>query len=82
MAAMDPAFASYLSACVAGVNLQLAHYETVKRFSVVSRDFTVEDGLLTPTQKIRRRKIYAAYKPEIEKLYQVATDVAHVELAG
>lgn len=81
-AAKDPAFASYLSACVAGVNLQLAHYETVKRFSVVSPDFTVENGLLTPTQKIRRREIYAAYKAEIEKLYQLATDVAHVELVG
>jgi long-subunit acyl-CoA synthetase (AMP-forming) len=37
-------------------------------------------GLLTRTQKIRRREIYAAYKIEIEKLYQVATDVALVEL--
>jgi long-chain acyl-CoA synthetase len=79
-AAKGLAFASYLSACVAGVNLHLAHYETVKRFCVVTPDFTVENSLLTPTQKIRRREIYAAYKGEIENLYQVTSDRVLVEL--
>jgi long-chain acyl-CoA synthetase len=73
--AQSSAFARYLSDCVAEVNRQLAHYETVKRFSVVSPDFTVENGLLTPTQKVRRRAIYTAYRQEIEALYQVTSDV-------
>jgi long-chain acyl-CoA synthetase len=72
--AESSAFARYLSDRVAEANRQLAHYETVKRFTVVKPDFTVENGLLTPTQKVRRRAIYAAYRQEIEALYQVTFD--------
>jgi long-chain acyl-CoA synthetase len=72
--AEDSAFARYLSDRVAEANRQLAHYETVKRFAVVKPDFTVENGLLTPTQKVRRRAIYAAYRQEIETLYRVTSD--------
>jgi long-chain acyl-CoA synthetase len=72
--AESSAFARYLSDRVAEINRQLAHYETVKRFLVVSPDFTVENGLLTPTQKVRRRAIFAAYRQQIEALYQVISD--------
>ena len=75
--AESSAFAGYLNTCVVEVNRQLAHYETVKRFKVVKPDFTVENGLLTPTQKIRRREVYAAYQHEIEALYRVASDAVH-----
>lgn len=76
--AEDPAFSRYLNDRVAEVNRQLAHFATVKRFMVVKPDFTVENGLLTPTQKIRRRNIYATYQHETDELYRPATERTHV----
>lgn len=68
--ATNPRLTGYLSERVADVNRQLASFETVKRFAVLSSDFTVANGLLTATQKIRRREIFSAYHDEIERLYQ------------
>jgi long-chain acyl-CoA synthetase len=76
--AEDPLFLHYLEAGVAEVNRHLARYETVKRFSIVKPDFTVENGLLTPTQKIRRREIFAQHHQEIERLYQPSDEPALV----
>jgi long-chain acyl-CoA synthetase len=51
------------------VNGSLASYETIKRFCVMSRPLTVEGGLLTPTLKVRRKKVYEAFGAELEALY-------------
>jgi long-chain acyl-CoA synthetase len=76
--AKGPEFVRYLEASVAEVNRHLAHYETVKRFTIVKPDFSVENGLLTPTQKIRRREIAARYHREVEQLYQPSGEPAMV----
>jgi len=47
-----------------------ANHEQVRTFRLVSEPFTVENGLLTPSLKIRRPQIYALYHDEIEKLYE------------
>jgi long-chain acyl-CoA synthetase len=52
------------------VNGQLASYETIKRFAVMGRPLTVEGGLLTPTLKVRRKKIYEAFVADLEALYE------------
>ncbi|HEX3344253.1 MAG TPA: AMP-binding protein, partial [Polyangiaceae bacterium] len=51
------------------VNAALAGYETIKRFAVVDAPLTVEGGMLTPTLKVRRKKIYEAFRPVFEALY-------------
>ncbi|HEY8041714.1 MAG TPA: AMP-dependent synthetase/ligase [Polyangiaceae bacterium] len=51
------------------VNGQLASYETIKRFAVMARALTVDGGLLTPTLKVRRKKVYEAFRDELEALY-------------
>ncbi len=66
----DPRFRTYLDAGIARANKQLASYETVKYYEVLPEDFTVENDLLTPTLKIRRRRIYARYHDLYESLYQ------------
>ncbi len=43
--------------------------EQVKKFAILSRDFTVDDGELTPTLKIKRKPIAANWAEEIESLY-------------
>ncbi len=67
--AQSPAFAQHLERGVERVNGQLARYETVKRFAVAPEDFTIENGLLTPTQKLRRTPLAARYQEAIERLY-------------
>ncbi|SDH04565.1 long-chain acyl-CoA synthetase [Lentzea fradiae] len=56
-------------AAVDSVNAQLARHETVKRFAVLDRDFSVEDGLLTASLKPRRREIEKRYKDVLDSLY-------------
>ncbi|MCL2776963.1 MAG: long-chain fatty acid--CoA ligase [Polyangiaceae bacterium] len=55
---------------------ELTHYgekfkgfESVKDFALVADDFTVENGMLTPSLKVKRREVYRVYRPMIEELY-------------
>jgi long-chain acyl-CoA synthetase len=43
--------------------------EQVKKFAILPRDFTVDDGELTPTLKIKRKPIATNWSEEIESLY-------------
>ncbi|MBM4359597.1 MAG: long-chain fatty acid--CoA ligase, partial [Deltaproteobacteria bacterium] len=52
------------------VNAGLASYETNKRFAVLDRPLTVANGLLTATLKVRRKKVYEAFRAELEALYE------------
>lgn len=49
---------------------QLAHYEQVKRFTLLPHHLSMEKGELTNTLKIRRRVLYENYKAEIDKMYE------------
>ncbi len=54
---------------VAETNAHLASFETIKNFAVLQKDFTIEDGELTPSLKVKRKHCDAKYKDVIEKLY-------------
>lgn len=49
---------------------QLAHYEQIKRFTLLPHHFSMEKGELTNTLKIRRRVLNENYKREIDKMYE------------
>src|SRR5581483_994563 len=51
------------------VNRDRVRVEQIKRFAILPRDFTQEDGELTPTLKLRRRVVQEHFADEIEKLY-------------
>jgi long-chain acyl-CoA synthetase len=51
------------------VNGQLASYESIKKFAIVETPLTVEAGLLTPTLKVKRKKVYEAFRDRFESLY-------------
>jgi len=51
-------------------------YERVRAFVLLERDFTVEDGTLTHTQKIRRREVMMRYQRMVDELYGVSTSTA------
>ncbi|GAB3823009.1 AMP-dependent synthetase/ligase [Pontibacter rugosus] len=50
-------------------NEGLAQYETIKKFRLIPRMWTVETGELTPTLKVKRKAITANYQSEIESMY-------------
>ncbi|MFO7894495.1 MAG: long-chain fatty acid--CoA ligase [Longimicrobiales bacterium] len=52
---------------------RFAHHETPKRIAVIAEEFTVEEELLTPTLKVRRRAVEERYGELIGRLYERAS---------
>ena len=51
------------------VNRQLADFERIRRFRVLERDFSIDQGELTPTMKIRRGRVLENHKELVSQLY-------------
>ena len=51
------------------LNKSLSLVERVKKFKLIKEEFTIENGMLTPTLKLKRKKILQKYKEDLEKLY-------------
>ena len=68
--AQHPVFLQHVQAGVDGCNAQLSRIESVRRFTVLPADFSLEAGELTPTQKIKRRVVLDRYAPFIDKMYE------------
>jgi long-chain acyl-CoA synthetase len=51
------------------VNRDRVRVEQIKRFAILPRDFSQEEGEVTPTLKLRRRVVHEHFADEIEKLY-------------
>jgi len=65
----DADFRAALAQVVDRVNANLSSLEKVRRFAVLAEPFTVENGMMTPTMKIRRHKIKEAYGGIVDGLY-------------
>ena len=50
-------------------NKQLAKFETIKKFELLPEEFTVENGMFTPTMKVRRKNVMETYSDLIEGMY-------------
>jgi long-subunit acyl-CoA synthetase (AMP-forming) len=51
------------------INKSLARVQTIKKFTFIPGEFSIEGGELTPTMKLKRRVILEKYKTEIESMY-------------
>jgi long-chain acyl-CoA synthetase len=51
------------------VNRDRVRVEQIKRFTILPRDFSQEEGEVTPTLKLRRKIVHEHFADEIEKLY-------------
>ena len=51
------------------INQNLAKIEQIKKFFIINEKFSIENGMLTPTLKLKRYKIVTKYKNQFEKLY-------------
>lgn len=67
----NPKVISLVQKIIDHMNLQLASFETIKKFIVLAHDFTVESGELTPSLKIRRNVIAKSFKGEVDSMYQL-----------
>ncbi len=50
-------------------NKKLSKIENIKKFFTINEKFSIENGMLTPTLKLKRYKIIQKYKNQLEKLY-------------
>ncbi len=55
---------------LARVQKELASYEQIKKFEIVPDEFSQENDMLTPTLKLKRRKILERYEPLVNALYK------------
>ena len=53
------------------INIKLSKIENIKKFFLVDEKFSIENGMLTPTLKLKRFKIINKYKNNFEKLYSI-----------
>ena len=60
-----------LKKIVENINKDLNLIEKVKKFLIIGKEFTIDNGMLTPTLKLKRKKIVKNYKQEIENLYKI-----------
>jgi long-chain acyl-CoA synthetase len=68
----EPAFRCAVEIALERVNRKLSAPERVRRFALLPEPFTVENGLLTPTQKIRRHAVRQAHAGLFDKLLRVS----------
>jgi long-chain acyl-CoA synthetase len=68
--ACDPELRAMIQLDVDSVNHRLARFETIKRFAILTKDFSVESGELTPTGKVKRNVVAKRYADLIDKLYE------------
>ena len=60
---------STIGSIIENLNKDLTLIEKIKKFILIEDEFTIENGLMTPTLKLKRKKIIEKYQQELEKLY-------------
>jgi len=67
--ARDSGFHKALGEAIGRVNQKLAAAERMRRFVIAPEAFSMENAQLTPTLKVRRHAIRAAYQAAFDALY-------------
>jgi long-chain acyl-CoA synthetase len=65
----SPAVRQLIQGYIDELNTKLNHWETVKKFIILDRDLSIDDGELTPSMKLKRRVVADKYKKELDSLY-------------
>lgn len=66
----SPEARALVDAAVKELNSKLNRWETIKKFTILPRDLTIEDGEITPSMKVKRRGVEANFAAEIERMYE------------
>jgi len=65
----DPDVQAELDAAVAEANKAVSHAEAIKKYRVLTTDFTEDNGMLTPSLKLKRSVVVKEFGSEVEALY-------------
>ncbi|MFA5518304.1 MAG: AMP-binding protein, partial [Spirochaetota bacterium] len=64
-----PRLKELVDADVQLVNKELEEYEQIKKYTILKRRLTIDDGDMTPTLKVKRKFVLDKYNDQIEKMY-------------
>ncbi|MBK7757929.1 MAG: long-chain fatty acid--CoA ligase [Deltaproteobacteria bacterium] len=67
--ATSPALQKEIQRHIDEMNREFAQVEQIKKFKILPRNFTIADNELTPTLKVKRKKVNESWSKEIEALY-------------
>ena len=56
---------------IENINKSLTLIEKIKKFVLIHEEFTIENKMLTPTLKLKRKEIIKNYKQQLENLYKI-----------
>lgn len=65
----EKAVQDHFQGLVDEANEGMDHWTTIKRFSLIPEEISIDSGLLTPTLKVKRSKVHQRYDEEIDALY-------------
>lgn len=68
--ASNPKVSEIINNSIESVNKELSRFETIKKFYIAPREFTVEGGELTPSLKLKKKVLMEKYSDKIEAMYQ------------
>ena len=66
----DPSINDLIDTEINDIQKDMANYERVRRFTLLEKQFSIEEGELTPTQKVRRKVIEERYGHLIDNMYE------------
>jgi long-chain acyl-CoA synthetase len=67
--AKDPEMRKEIQASIDELNSKLNKWETIKKFEILDRDFTVEEGELTPSLKVKRKVVEEKNRDILDAMY-------------
>src|SRR4051794_24431214 len=65
----DPELMAEIDAAVKDANKAVSHAEAIKKFKILGQDFTEDNGMLTPSLKLKRAVVMKEFDSEVESLY-------------
>lgn len=77
-----PEMQALIGAEIERINRDLARFETIKKFRLLPREFSLAGGEITPTLKVRRRTVETAYRDLIDSMYEAGPEPRHAGSAG
>ncbi len=66
----DEGVLKLIGARIEAVNDKLPRYETIKKWAIIEKDFSIEGGELTPTLKVKRKVVTAQYQDVLDSFYE------------
>lgn len=74
MAADLPEVRESISNAIERANRQVSRAESIRRYRILNQDFTVENGYLTPSLKVKRNRVLKDFSAEVDEIYSASEE--------